>query len=351
MSTLYVSRDRVKAICDTLAECLYKVAGIRLHQGKTRVWNRGGVQPADVALLGPDVWQPQGVMVSGTPIGSPQFTADRLQIRIEEERRLWEAIPYVSDLQCGWQILLQSANPRANHTLRTVPPSFSREYAVAHDEGLWGTGRALLGQIPGSADELSEARSVATLPMRMGGLGLRCAERIREAACWSSWADALSMIHHRNPLIADLVVERLDNGPLEGCLEELAESTRKLDDEGFWWRPSWTQLRAGGRPPQVDVGGEPGEWQHGWRTRSGRIKKRATPTERTVARIFREAGACVRQNVFLRDMNINVAAQDSRRIEVLAQDLPCFSGAQLAVDITLRSALTSNGEAPSGGRR
>ena len=46
-----------------------------------------------------------------------------------------------------------------------------------------------------------------------------------------------------------------------------------------------------------------------------------------------------------RVMNINVAAQDSRRIEVLAQDLPCFSGAQLAVDITLRSALTSNGEA------
>ena len=53
----------------------------------------------------------------------------------------------------------------------------------------------------------------------------------------------------------------------------------------------------------------------------------------------------MRSNVFLRDMNINVAAQDSRRIEVLAQNLPCFSGAQLAVDITLRSALTSNGEA------
>ena len=29
--------DRVKAIYDTLAECLYRVAGIRLHQGKTRV--------------------------------------------------------------------------------------------------------------------------------------------------------------------------------------------------------------------------------------------------------------------------------------------------------------------------
>lgn len=80
-------------------------------------------------------------------------------------------------------------------------------------------------------------------------------------------------------------------------------------------------------------------------TRSGRVKRRATAIERMTARVFREAGACVRQNVFLRDMNINVPAQDSRHIEVLAQDLPCFAGAQLAVDITLRSALSCNGEA------
>ena len=131
--------DRVKAISDTLAECLFRVAGIRLHQGKTRVWNRGGVQPADVALLGPDVWEPQGVMVLGTPIGSPQFTADRLQTRIEEEQRLWEAIPHVSDLQCGWHILPQNANP-PNHTLRTVPPSLIHEHVV-------GAQHAILGQI------------------------------------------------------------------------------------------------------------------------------------------------------------------------------------------------------------
>ena len=55
--------------------------------------------------------------------------------------------------------------------------------------------------------------------------------------------------------------------------------------------------------------------------RSGRVKKRATPTERIVGRIFREAGATVRQNVFLRDMNVNVCADDARQIEVLAQDL------------------------------
>ena len=54
-------------------------------------------------------------------------------------------------------------------------------------------------------------------------------------------------------------------------------------------------------------------------TRSGRVKRRATAIERMTARVFREAGACVRQNIFLRDMNINVPAQDSRHIEVLAR--------------------------------
>ena len=79
--------------------------------------------------------------------------------------------------------------------------------------------------------------------------------------------------------------------------------------------------------------------------RSTLVKRRATPTERMTARVFREAGACVRQNVFLRDMNVNVPAQDSRQIEVLAQGLPCHGGIQLAVDTTLRSAVSCAGEA------
>ena len=79
--------------------------------------------------------------------------------------------------------------------------------------------------------------------------------------------------------------------------------------------------------------------------RTERVKKTAIATERVLARVKREAEARVRFNAFLRDMNVGVPATDTRRIEVLAQDLPCFAGVQLAVDITLRSALTSNGEA------
>ena len=68
-------------------------------------------------------------------------------------------------------------------------------------------------------------------------------------------------------------------------------------------------------------------------TRSGRIKKRSSPTKRVLARVCREAGARVKFNAFLRDMNLGVRGDDERRIEVLAQDLPCFKGAPLAVDI------------------
>ena len=80
-------------------------------------------------------------------------------------------------------------------------------------------------------------------------------------------------------------------------------------------------------------------------TRSGRAKKRSTPIERALGRIFREAGASVLQNVFKKDMNVQVAAEDARRIEVLAQDLPCCGGVQLAIDVTLRRVLTAQGEA------
>ena len=47
----------------------------------------------------------------------------------------------------------------------------------------------------------------------------------------------------------------------------------------------------------------------------------------------------MRFNAFLKDVNVGVSATDDRRIEVLAQDLPCFGGSQLAVDVTVRCGL------------
>ena len=114
-----------------------------------------------------------------------------------------EAIPFVQYLQCAWQILLQSASPRANHSLRTMPPSASEKYAREHDEGIWTTVKALLNEVSGSEQELPDAAQVASLPVRMGGLGLRSAQRCAHAAYWASWTDALPMISHRRVAAGD----------------------------------------------------------------------------------------------------------------------------------------------------
>ena len=82
-----------------------------------------------------------------------------------------------------------------------------------------------------------------------------------------------------------------------------------------------------------------------WVDSKGR-QRAACPHSGRLARVLREAGAIVRFNCLLRDMNVAVRAEDERRI-----GLPLFHGAQLAVDITLRSALTSNGEPRPGSAR
>ena len=74
--------------------------------------------------------------------------------------------------------------------------------------------------------------------------------------------------------------------------------------------------------------------------RSGRLRSRAVPFERTLARLCREAGATVRRNARLRDMNISVPVTDERAIEVLASGLELNHGAQLAVDVQTLRQLT-----------
>ena len=242
------------------------------------------------------------------------------------------------------------------------------------------------------------------------------------------------MLSARLPTLTDQIIEHLEN---EGvgchCLQELTESTLRLDRSGFLNRPEWLPLREGVRPP-TPSSAEPGEWQHGWQfhasssleyhhretvifaqscaadqahlrshsgpgasevlhgaptstefkvepqllrtlllerlrlpldatdarcecgapldvlgrhrtacPRSGRLRLRAVGPERTLGRVCREAGATVRCNTKLRDMNVAISANDERSIEVLASGLPLHHGSQLAVDITLRSALTAQG--------
>ena len=111
--------------------------------GKTRVMAaKEGPPPPGIAELGDDVWRgdkpsaQRGIVVLGTPVGHADFVQAWADARLQEEHRLLDELPHLPDLQCAWLLLLFCASPRANHALRTLPPSESASYAWAHDQAV-----------------------------------------------------------------------------------------------------------------------------------------------------------------------------------------------------------------------
>ena len=80
--------------------------------------------------------------------------------------------------------------------------------------------------------------------------------------------------------------------------------------------------------------------------RAGFLGQRGFAIESVVARICREAGCRVRTNVMVLDLDMGIPlVGDARRLEVVVDGLPLFSGRQLAVDATLVGALHADGSA------
>ena len=187
-------------------------ANIRVHHGKTKVWNRAGAEPRGCAELtaaarrvkeNATVWvgdrslpsAAQGMRVLGSPIGHLDFVRSFLEKKTAEHSVLLKRIPAVPDLQSAWVLFLFCVAPRYNFWLRTVPPELVEAFATARDTGLW---QCLCAIMHVNGDMVSaSAKETASLPLSMGGLGLRSAFRSRQAAHWASWCDCLEMIRDR----------------------------------------------------------------------------------------------------------------------------------------------------------
>ena len=77
--------------------------------------------------------------------------------------------------------------------------------------------------------------------------------------------------------------------------------------------------------------------------RAGVLGGRGFSVESAVVRVCREASARVSTNVFNPRLDLAVVGQDGRRLEVVADGLPLFGGAQLAIDTTLVSPIRADG--------
>jgi len=80
--------------------------------------------------------------------------------------------------------------------------------------------------------------------------------------------------------------------------------------------------------------------------RSGRLRRRANPVERTWARVLTEGGAQVLHNQKLADMGLpGVRTGDKRAVEIVARNLHVKHGIPLAFDATVVSPLHASGGA------
>ena len=262
--------------CPIVQEQLRRHSNIRVHLGKIKVWNASGVEPgacqilqriADASGNRESVWKGsglptelQGIKVLGTPLGHPDFVAAHLDRVLSDHRTLLERIPAVQDVQCAWALLLHNACGRANYQVRVVRPALTEAFAMGHDEGLW---RCMCEILRVLLDTGVLARDTASLPLALGGLGLRSAVRSRQSAYWASWADTLPMVRMRHRAIAESFVEALVTGVCPVSLVEAEDCRRNLTGVMGFEPPSWPALAAGARPPPPPLD-DPGGWRTGW---------------------------------------------------------------------------------------
>ena len=273
LDDLYLITCRVRAAeaFEEVASCVERHAGVQSHLGKLRAWCRGGgPAPADLEAVSTEAWtadkpdEQNGLVILGTPLGKPAFVEAHARKRLEVEQRLLRELPEMKDPQKAWVLLSQSAVARANHTVRVLPPTTSSGYAHAHDDAVWDAFCAIMNAQDFSRD--ARARGVASLPGRLGGLGLRSATRTAEAAFWASWVDALPVLASKAPDLAATAVTELEraSGPRAACLQEVARAHEKLREFGADKLPSWHDAVAGNAEPPQPETADDFEFARGW---------------------------------------------------------------------------------------
>ena len=241
------------------------------------VWNAAGVKPEGCDVLqsiavtfDPTaiVWRgselpthERGLKVLGTPVGHPDFVRANLEQRSRSHQPFLDRISLLEDTQSAWLLLVHCAAARGNYFTRVVEPDACREFCERNDTALW---ECLCRIMQISPSQQNDVRHTASMPMVFGGLGLRSATRVRQAAYWSSWADCLPMVQQRHPDVAERLVTQLSSHPWSSCLQAAAEAKSDLTASGFE-APFWHALAQGARQPRREPEeNEPGIVRRGW---------------------------------------------------------------------------------------
>ena len=163
-----------------------------------------------------------------------------------------------------------------------------RGFAEGHNAGLWTCMCSILNVVVDA-----DRQEVATMPLCLGGLGLRDAVRTSFPAFWASWADCIGMVRARHPDVAALILRALEDPTGPPTLASVQAVAHQLVGVEGFEPPPWEALANGQRPPRQEPDQfEPGGYRHGWqheaaswveRQHRGRLMLRLPPRESIVA--------------------------------------------------------------------
>ena len=259
--------DRARVSYDIVKNELSNHAGIAVNLGKTESWSKSGnPPPPGVNEIDPNSESPiykgdlasieNGIEILGSPVGSDDYLHAYFENRMMEEMKLLEMIPTLPSLQSAWLLLYFCAAPRANHLLRTVPPSRVLAYTQEHDLAV-RTCFANILQINVQDLFSNNVGLQIDLPLKYGGMGLRNNSRISPCAFWASWADSLKTICERTPALVHLLHTRVmqihaDRNVFDASrsIDAFCNAANTLRGEGFQELPSWEDLFCGSIAPQ-----------------------------------------------------------------------------------------------------
>ena len=122
------TQDRFLAVYNLLQAELWRHARIRVHDGKTQVWNKSGVRPRGCDTIDParatnpeftTVWR--GSALPTDCQGSRSLGHDNfVRAHHQAHKTLLRRIPRVPDVQSAWALLSHCASASANYSLRVV---------------------------------------------------------------------------------------------------------------------------------------------------------------------------------------------------------------------------------------
>ena len=131
---------------------LWRHAKIRVHEGKTHIWNLAGNKPRicdelqrmeEVAQPGARVAWVSGAhsktrhQGAGSTCGPQRLIRKHFENVLDKHQMLLEGIPRVPDVLSAWLLLLHCASARATYHLMVMRPEVLLEFAQSHDENLW----------------------------------------------------------------------------------------------------------------------------------------------------------------------------------------------------------------------